>query len=725
MFAFDTEKFPDGMGIPLKIAAIYAVAAGLWILFSDELLAWLANDPATLTRLSIVKGWFFVVITAVLLYLLVKRYITLLRYRDQHLQQAVQGVATATGEEFFASLVQQLASVLNADFVLVGELAGEDRGWVQTIAVYGDGQPQKNFTYELAGTPCEDVIGSSTRGCSYPSGLREKFPANHLFADMGMESFIGTPLCDSGGHPLGVISVLSRRPMKDLATAQALFRIFAVRAAAELERRQADEALREVAVKYRIVADNTYDWEFWTDPDGRFIYTSPSCQRLTGHPPADFISDPGLVDRLVHPDDRTLFAGHNHAMRSDSTMGEMEFRIVHPDGGIRWIHHVCQPVFDDDGTFLGRRGSNRDITGRKETEDALKAQFEQISTIFDSLNAIVCVADMENDTLLYLNHYGVSLFGQDWQGKTCSDVLRPGRQGGRTFCPTNRLVQDGEPQPPCVWEFQNSVTGRWYQCTDRAIRWPDGRLVRLEIAVDISERREMEGMKDEMISAVSHEMRTPLTAMLGFTEFMLENEVDADQRRAFLTTIHKESARLNELISNFLDLQQIKARQTTYRFRPVALPHLLRDAAALFAADYDRHRITVDCPFDLPPIQGDEKRLHQVLANLISNAVKYSPQGSHVALGARREGELVILWVKDEGMGIPLELQERIFDRFYRLDNTDRRLVGGAGLGLALVREIVSAHGGRVWVESTPGKGSTFYVSLPASRDGEVSSETP
>jgi signal transduction histidine kinase len=282
-------------------------------------------------------------------------------------------------------------------------------------------------------------------------------------------------------------------------------------------------------------------------------------------------------------------------------------------------------------------------------------------------------------------------------------------------------VQNGEPQPPCVWEFQNCLTGRWYQCTDRAIRWPDGRLVRLEIAVDISERKEMEGMKDEMISAVSHEMRTPLTAMLGFTEFMLENEVAADQRRAFLATIHKETARLNELISNFLDLQLIKARQTTYRFRPIALPSLLQDAAAFMAADYDRHRITVDCPPDLPSVRGDEMRLHQVLSNLISNAVKYSPQGSRVTLGARREGEMVTFWVKDEGMGIPPELQERIFERFYRCDNTDRRLVGGAGLGLALVREIVIAHGGRVWVESAAEKGSTFYVALPGVPDNDTS----
>ncbi len=113
-----------------------------------------------------------------------------------------------------------------------------------------------------------------------------------------------------------------------------------------------------------------------------------------------------------------------------------------------------------------------------------------------------------------------------------------------------------------------------------------------------------------------------------------------------------------------------------------------------------------------------------MLSNLISNAIKYSPQGSLIALGARSEEGMVTFWVKDEGIGIPLELQERIFDRFYRRDNTDRRLVGGAGLGLALVREIVTAHDGRVWVESVLGKGSTFYVSLPAFTGEKLPSDT-
>jgi two-component system phosphate regulon sensor histidine kinase PhoR len=354
--------------------------------------------------------------------------------------------------------------------------------------------------------------------------------------------------------------------------------------------------------------------------------------------------------------------------------------------------------------------------GRRAAEEALKNQFRQISTIFDSLNALVYVADMESGELLFMNRYGALLSGEEWQGKLYHEVLQLGQNGPGASCTNDKLVRDGKPQEPCIWEFQNTVSGRWYQCIDKAVYWTDGRLVRLEIAIDISERKEIEQMKDEMISAVSHEMRTPLTAMLGFTEFLLENEVEAAQRKTYLNTIHKETERLKELIGNFLDLQQSKSRLATYRFRPVEVCLLVKDAAGLFAFDKDSHRIVIDCPEGLPQIEGDEARLHQVLTNIISNALKYSPGESLVTIGARREKDGITIWVKDEGIGIPAEVQEKIFDKFFRVDNSDRRLVGGTGLGLALVREIVSAHGGRVWCESSPGKGSTFYVILPVAK---------
>ncbi len=134
-------------------------------------------------------------------------------------------------------------------------------------------------------------------------------------------------------------------------------------------RKRAAEALREAAVKYRIVADNTYNWEFWLSPEGRFIYNSPSCLRVSGHPAEAFNADPGLLWSIAHPDDRRILAGHRHDIVQTKALGEIEFRIVRPDGEIRWIHHICQPVFDDHGNYLGTRGSFTDISKRKRAEE--------------------------------------------------------------------------------------------------------------------------------------------------------------------------------------------------------------------------------------------------------------------------------------------------------------------------------------------------------------------
>jgi two-component system, OmpR family, phosphate regulon sensor histidine kinase PhoR len=350
---------------------------------------------------------------------------------------------------------------------------------------------------------------------------------------------------------------------------------------------------------------------------------------------------------------------------------------------------------------------------------ALQDQFDQLTTVFDSINALIYVADLTTYEILYLNRFGSATFGTNWRGKTCYEIFQANQKNPCPFCTNERLVADGVPLPPHVWEIQNTLTGNWYQCIDRAIRWTDNRLVRLEIAFDISERKEMERLKDELVSAVSHEMRTPLTAMLGYTEFMLEHEVPQEQQKEFLGTIHHETERLNELIGNFLDLQRLKMRQEPLEVTRLSVEMLLKETFDLFGGVPKKHRIVLECPPGLPQVIGNAGQLHQVLVNLVSNAVKYSREGTTITLGAHGECESVVIWVKDEGTGVPPDMQEKIFERFYRIDNTDRRLVGGAGLGLALVREIVAVHNGKVWVESTVGTGSTFYVRFPALQAGE------
>jgi PAS domain S-box-containing protein len=239
----------------------------------------------------------------------------------------------------------------------------------------------------------------------------------------------------------------------------------------------------------------------------------------------------------------------------------------------------------------------------------------------------------------------------------------------------------------------------------------------LGIAHNITERKEMERMKDEIISAVSHEMRTPLTAILGYIQFIIENELDMAQTKEYLGTVYRETERLKELIDNFLDIQRLRTKKGFCNFMPLALRPLLEEAITLFANASDKHRLNMDADAKLPMVLGDGEGLHRVLSNLLSNAIKYSPDGGNVVLGAKRDGDRVMLWVKDEGIGIQKEEVAKIFDRFYRVDNTARRTTVGTGLGLTLVREIITAHGGLVWVESIPGQGSTFYISLPVMND--------
>lgn len=138
------------------------------------------------------------------------------------------------------------------------------------------------------------------------------------------------------------------------------------------ERKQAEEALRESEKRYRIVADNTYDWEFWQNTEGRFLYSSPSCEHITGHGPQEFMKDPDLWLRIVHPDDQEFLRFHSQRVRLEQVVDEMEFRIILPDARVRWIGHICQPIYDEQGMYLGTRGSNRDITERKRMENLLQ-----------------------------------------------------------------------------------------------------------------------------------------------------------------------------------------------------------------------------------------------------------------------------------------------------------------------------------------------------------------
>jgi signal transduction histidine kinase len=236
---------------------------------------------------------------------------------------------------------------------------------------------------------------------------------------------------------------------------------------------------------------------------------------------------------------------------------------------------------------------------------------------------------------------------------------------------------------------------------------------------DLEERNrtlaESERVKSELVSNVSHELRTPLASVLGFSALMLDRELPPDERRRYLEVIRTEAHRLAALLNDLLDLQRVEQEALELRREPVDLNDLLAAQVTLYSAQSEDHALRFEAAGEPLVIKGDRDRLAQVIGNLLSNGIKYSPEGGEVEVGAGRIGDEVTVWVRDHGLGIPVEHQDRIFTKFFRGDVGRERGIAGTGLGLVLARQIVEAHGGEVGFDSEEGAGSTFWFRIPAS----------
>jgi signal transduction histidine kinase len=237
-----------------------------------------------------------------------------------------------------------------------------------------------------------------------------------------------------------------------------------------------------------------------------------------------------------------------------------------------------------------------------------------------------------------------------------------------------------------------------------------------ELEEQNAQLRESERLKSDLVNTVSHELRTPLSGVLGFTKLLLTRDFDSETRRHYLGIVDAQARRLSDLLDDFLDVRRIEEGRFERAQELVDMATLLREEAQLYSQQSPKHEVAVE--IDHPPLAvlGNPDRLRQVIGNLISNAIKYSPQGGVVEVSADQENGSVRVEVRDEGMGIPLSQQSQIFTKFFRGDAPASGITG-TGLGLAVSRDIVESHGGRIGFKSAEGKGTTFFVELPVSTE--------
>lgn len=243
-----------------------------------------------------------------------------------------------------------------------------------------------------------------------------------------------------------------------------------------------------------------------------------------------------------------------------------------------------------------------------------------------------------------------------------------------------------------------------------------GRKLIWSIIEDISERKRIERMKNEFISTVSHELRTPLTSISGSLGLVTGGAAGAlpERMQAMLEIAHKNSKRLELLINDLLDMEKLVAGKMRFERREQPLFPLLEQGVRDNQGYAERYqvRLVLDAEDDGARVVVDADRLQQVLANLLSNAAKFSPEGSEVRLAVDRDGERVRVSVSDHGPGIPEAFRERIFQKFSQADASDSRQKGGSGLGLAITRELVERMDGEVGFDSVPDEGATFWFEL-------------
>ncbi len=445
--------------------------------------------------------------------------------------------------------------------------------------------------------------------------------------------------------------------------------------------------------------------------------TGMNNEDITGKTPEEFLEHK-VAEAVIHNYQSCIQAGKAiHYEESISFRGKKT-----------WWDTTLNPVRNDSGHIYRIIGTSNNITERKQTE----AQLKKMSAAVEQSPAVVVITDPEGN-IEYVNSMFTELTGysiEEARGKN-PRILQSGFTPESLYKTLWETILSGS-----IWrgEFHNKKKNGelfWESVVISAMLNAEGVITNfLAVKEDITEQKimlaelisakekaeESDRLKSAFLANISHEIRTPMNGILGFSELLKEPQLSGEEMAEYIDLIQKSGQRMLNLINDLIDISRIDAEETKLQITPTPVNELLDDILAFFKPEAELKGLFLTCTTELSDTESiiatDSVKLNQILTNLVKNALKFTLQGG-IDFGYRRKDGILEFYVVDSGIGIPADMTDQVFDRFKQVDNTLTRGYVGAGLGLCITKAYVAMLGGRIWIESVNGEGSTFLFTLP------------
>jgi len=483
------------------------------------------------------------------------------------------------------------------------------------------------------------------------------------------------------------------------------------------EMREAADRLAESEERYRTVALFAHGWEYWVTPEGRYVYVSPACERISGYTPDAFMNDPQLFHSIVHPEDREHVLSKFSSLETLQKPLHMDFRIIDARGAARWVAFHSVPVHGENGVYLGVRASVRDIERRKKLEKELRESRALYQGLVENSRSIVLRLNGDG-AVSFANRCALDLLGLGETqiiGRPLSQLLAMGHDDGNPeAAKAVEAMLHSEQRMEMESEIVTPDGARtWVEWVGSGIPDDHGAIRQYVcVGLDVTRRKALDKLKEDMTRIVNHDMKSPLTGIIGIPQHLRQEPNLTEEQKDMLRAVEDAGEILLDLVNQSLNLYKLEAGTYDFRAEEIDLLTLLRDLVLRTPPGHygdSQARITLAGSAPSPDarvqVRADRTLLHTLFGNLLRNALE-AGEDKPVFLDVTANGEIRVS-IANAGT-VPESIRETFFDKYVTAGKRD-----GTGLGTYSARLIARQHGGDVTMHTAAGQGTVVTVTLP------------